>query len=302
MRFRLMMKHASADDGRRLSTVVISLEEGENLRLTVEQLRRTLPAASEIIVVDDGSTDGSAGFLEREGAPAHLVRGHGLGVAQARNRGAAEARGDVLLFVDAHMELPERWWEPLAGLLGRGVAAAAPAVRDVKQTQRKGFGLRITGPELTAEWLPVGESHPHPVPILPGCSLAIPREVFQRSGGFDSGMIRSQGIDNEFCLRLWLLGYECWVVPEVEVVHLFRDRHPYELRWETVLHNRLRLALVHFDQRRIARVVEALHAHCGFAGAVALAADSDVLTRRAAMTGRRQRDADWFFDRFGPDW
>jgi hypothetical protein len=115
-------------------------------------------------------------------------------------------------------------------------------------------------------------------------------------------MIRSQGIDNEFCLRLWLLGHECWIDPEVEVVHLFRDRHPYLLQWEAVIHNRLRLALTHLDRRRIAMVVEALSECSGFAAAVALAADSDVLNRRAEMARRRRVDLDWFFRRFPPAW
>ncbi len=285
-----------------LAAVVISLQEGANLRLTVEQLGRTLPPGSEIIVVDDGSTDGSAGFLEQSGSPARLIRAQGLGVAGARNRGAAEAHGDVLVFVDAHMRLPEGWWKPLVEAIEDGAAAAAPSVCDIQQTHRKGFGLRITGPELKSAWLPPGDSRPHAVPILPGCTLAIRRSVFEEAGGFDSGMIRSQGIDNEFCLRLWLLGHECRVVPQVEVVHLFRDRHPYELRWEMVLHNRLRLALVHLDRRRIACVVEALRGHGSFPRAVALAADSDALARRAAMAARRRRDADWFFRHFGPDW
>ncbi len=285
-----------------LSAVVISLEEGENLRLTIDELRRTLPPGSEIVVVDDGSTDGSAGFLEAAGAPARLIRAGGLGVAGARNRGAAETTGEVLLFVDAHMRLPGDWWRPLVALLEDPVAAAAPSVCDVRQTHRKGFGLRIAGPELTSEWLPAGDARPHAVPVLPGCSLAIRREIFEQAGGFDAGMMRSQGIDNEFCLRLWLLGYECWIAPAVEVVHLFRERHPYELRWATVLHNRLRLALMHFNQRRIARVVEALHAHSGFAGGIALAADTDVLERRRSRWAERRRDADWFFARFGPDW
>jgi GT2 family glycosyltransferase len=285
-----------------MSAVVVSLEEGEHLRLTVEQLRRTLPAGSEILVVDDGSTDGSADFLALAETPARLIRAGGLGVAGARNRGAAEATGEVLLFVDAHMQLPDGWWQPLVDLLASGAAAAAPSVCDVRQTHRKGFGLRLTGPELKSEWLGRGDGKPHPAPILPGCSLAIRRDVFHAAGGFDGGMIRSQGIDNEFCLRLWLLGHECWVAPEVEVVHLFRERHPYELRWETVLHNRLRLALVHLDRRRIASAVEALRSHPGFAGAVALLADSDVLARRTEMAARRRYYADWYFERFGPRW
>jgi GT2 family glycosyltransferase len=284
-----------------LSAIVIALQEGENLRLTVEQLLATLPSSSEIIVVDDGSTDGSADFLRVPGAPARLVPGNGGGVAASRNLGASHATGTVLLFIDAHMTLPGDWWKPLVDLLDGKASAASPGVRDVVQSHRKGFGLRITGPELTAEWLGRTDS-PCAVPVLPGCSLAIRRDVFQTVGGFDSGMIRSQGIDNEFCLRLWLLGHECWVAPEVEVVHLFRERMPYELRWEMVIHNRLRLALQHFDRPRIARAVEVLRAKAGFPGAMALIADSDVLVRRAELSGRRIQDANWFFSRFGPAW
>lgn len=294
---------ALESDAPSLSAVVIALQEGDNLRLTVAQLRETLPPASEIIVVDDGSTDGSIDFLEGICPPARLLRAGGLGVAGGRNRGASEAHGDILLFIDAHMTLPAGWWRPLVDLLRQpGIAAAAPSVCDVRQTHRKGFGLRITGPELTSEWLGQTAATPYPVPVLPGCSLAIRREIFQSLGGFDAGMMRSQGIDNEFCLRLWLLGYECWIDPRIEVVHLFRDRHPYEIRWETVLHNRLRLALIHLDRRRIARVIETLRGHSGFPGAVALAADTDVLTQRACLAAHRRHDADWFFGRFGPQW
>jgi glycosyltransferase involved in cell wall biosynthesis len=285
-----------------LSAIVIALQEGENLRLTVDQLLSTFPASSEIIVVDDGSTDGCADFLRVPGAPARLLAGKGSGVAGSRNLGASHSTGEVLLFVDAHMTLPRGWWNPLVDLLNGKASAAAPGVRDVTQTHRKGFGLRISGPELTSEWLARPGDSPCAVPVLPGCSLAIRREVFQSVGGFDAGMIRSQGIDHEFCLRLWLLGHECWIAPEIEVVHLFREQLPYEISWETVLHNRLRLAMQHLDGRRIARVVEALRAKGGFPGAMALLADTDVLARRAEWRARRVHDADWFFERFGPEW
>jgi hypothetical protein len=74
------------------------------------------------------------------------------------------------------------------------------------------------------------------------------------------------------------------------------------LGWETILHNRLRLALVHFDTRRIADVVDALRDHPAFPEALALTADSDVLVRRASMAATRKHDPDWFLDRFGTEW
>ena len=46
-----------------LSVVIVTLDEGENLRRTVESLWPTLPANHELIVVDDGTTDGSSDFL-----------------------------------------------------------------------------------------------------------------------------------------------------------------------------------------------------------------------------------------------
>jgi glycosyltransferase involved in cell wall biosynthesis len=46
-----------------ISAVVVALNEGEMLQRTVENLFATLPRTSEIIVVDDGSADGSTAFL-----------------------------------------------------------------------------------------------------------------------------------------------------------------------------------------------------------------------------------------------
>jgi len=51
--------------GKRISVVVISRNEGRHLKQTFENLEDTLPDDAEILVVDDGSTDGSADFLAR---------------------------------------------------------------------------------------------------------------------------------------------------------------------------------------------------------------------------------------------
>ncbi len=284
----------------KISAVVTSRNEGPQLRSTIDQLLDTLPAGSEIVVVDDGSTDGSADALGGSNGEVGLLRTENLGVARARNHGAAESAGEVLIFLDAHLELGPRWWEPLLEAVGRpGAGAAATAVSVMGQPNNKGFGLRLARTDLAVEWLGPQGGSPFRAPILPGCCLAMPRQVFEATGGFDAGLRRWGESDNELSLRLWLLGYELWVAPQVEVAHLFRRQRPYPMDWASVVHNKLRLAFVHFDAARIAAVVEALRSYPDFPAAVAMMAGSDVQARRGEMLARRVHDDAWYFEKFG---
>ena len=285
---------------RSVSVVIISRNEGRRLESTVRNVLRTVPAdRRELIVVDDGSTDDSFKFLRRL-REVHVVRSKGIGVAKARNFGASHANGDVIVFCDAHMKLPPRWHRALIEPLeSREVGAVAPGIYSVTQPTRRGFGLFLAGPELRARWKPFPGPAPARVPILPGCLLAMRRDVFDATGGFDSGMRQLGGNDNELSLRLWLLGYELLVVPTIEAGHLFRTRIPFDATWAAVVHNRLRTAFVHFREERIERVVDALRAYQAFSSGLAMTAAGDVFARRALLHARRLRSDDWFFEAFG---
>src|ERR1041384_2520188 len=96
-----------------VSAVIVTLNEGTNLRSTVESYRRTLPEGSEIVVVDDGSDDGAPRVLrDCNGSVRPPWTGH-RGVALARNLGARSAPGDAIVFSDAHVDLPDNWAPPL---------------------------------------------------------------------------------------------------------------------------------------------------------------------------------------------
>jgi hypothetical protein len=65
-----------------------------------------------------------------------------------------------------------------------------------------------------------------------------------------------------------------------------------------LLHNRLRMAMVHFHPQRVERVVHALQAYEAFPAAVAMTLDTDVQERRTLMAQTRSFNDDWFFERF----
>jgi GT2 family glycosyltransferase len=288
---------------KRLSLVVIARDEGAELRRTLENLRDTLPAGAETIVVDDGSSDGCARFLRGARNGIRLLRTDGLGVARARNFGARHARGDWLVFADAHIRVDRDWWRPLAALVENPrVAAAAPGVEGMRPGQFPGFGLTFRGPDLAIRWNNRLKPRPFPALILPGCCLAARRDAFEAAGGWDDGLYGIGGNDNEFCLRLWLLGYRLLIAPGVVIRHRFRKRSRVPVDGVRLLHNLLRLAAVHLKPERVGRVFAAHQQDPDLGPAVALLAAGNAAERRRELLARRVRNDDWCFERFGLEW
>ncbi len=286
----------------RISVILPATNESVLLRRTVEQFEATLPAGSEILVIDNGSTDGCADFLvEAPREAVELIRtSEPLGVAAARNRGLARARGEIVVFADAHIDLPEAWWQPIADTLNRPeVGVVGPGIGAMgNPDHRAGCGQRIAEPTLRLEWLPRQGDEPYPVPALGGGFMAMRHDTLKRAGAFDEGMPQWGSEDVELCLRYWLLGYEAWVVPEVTVLHYFRKQRPYAAEFLLLTHNLLRVALLHFNAARMGRVLTALRNHARFGPALAMALESDVWEKRAGFAARRVRDDDWLFERF----
>jgi glycosyltransferase involved in cell wall biosynthesis len=288
----------------RISVILPAANESVMLKRTVEQFAATLPPNSEVIVVDNGSTDGSADFLA-DGCGCyenvHLIRTTELlGVAGARNRGLAQAQGEIVVFADAHLDLPERWWQPIVCTLNQPhVGVVGPGIGVMGKPELPvACGQRIAESKLRVQWLSRKGVEPYPVPTLGGGFMAMRHDTLKCAGTFDAGMPQWGSEDLELCVRYWLLGYEVWVVPAVTVLHYFRRSNPYKVGWGAVTHNLLRVALLHFNQTRIARVIAALKNDANFASALAYAVESDVWQKRAEFAARRVRDDDWYFEKF----
>lgn len=290
------------DHPLRISVILPASNESVLLERTVRQFAATLPPDCEVIVVDNGSTDGSADFLLAEPIEnVHLIQTPDmLGVAGARNRGLEAARGEIVVFSDAHIDVPERWWQPLVATLRRpevGVVGPGIGIMGLPKAPAA-CGQRIADSKLRLQWLPWKGPTAYPVPTLGGGMMAMRHETLRTAGTFDAGMPQWGSEDLELCVRYWLLGYEVWVAPAVSVLHYFRKSNPYKVEGGVVTHNLLRVALLHFGPARLARVFETMKSNTKFSQAFVHAVDSDVWQKRAEFAARRVYDDDWLFKRF----
>lgn len=200
----------------RISVIVPAYNCADALRRCLTALAAQSSAADEILVVDDASTDGTAEVATRVGVRVVSMPGNG-GPAAARNRGAAVARGDVLLFVDADVVVPPgtigRVRETfardpeLAALFGSYDASpAAPGLISRYRNLLHHFVHQEGNPNASTFWAGLG---------------AIRRPVFIEVGGFDADRYPRPAIEDiELGYRLKRAGYRLRLDRRLQATHL----------------------------------------------------------------------------------
>jgi glycosyltransferase involved in cell wall biosynthesis len=295
---------ASAGDGAHavaglFSIVIPTLNEGPLLPMTTNSiLTSTRYPDFEIIVVDDGSTDGSADLYERyPNERIRLVRTSGCGVARARNLGADHARGEYLVFLDAHCRVSPNWLDEFAALLDDpAVALAGPAFTKLETPHPRGCGMYWADWSLDQHWYePEDGLSAYEVPLTTGACQAFRRDTFFALGRYDDGCTRWGSEDVEICLRAWLLGGRVAVNPAIEIAHHFRESRNYEVDDVDITFNFLRMVNLHLSAPRVEKVVRTMNGNPFVPIAQRRLEASDVYDRRAALDAVRRYDDDWFF-------
>ena len=263
----------------------------------IRSLIAAVPRETEVILVGDGSPDWVVSRRRRlRAVSVGSTRGH----AQARNLGASEAQGEVLVFADPQAIPHARWLTPLLkALSSTEVAAAAPTLIDGRAGKVRGQGLEFADADLRMRWVRHHVGGPFPLPLLCGALIAVRRDAFVRVGGFDAGFVSSGGEDIELSMRLWRRGYECVGVPAAGVTHRWSPSPLGNRNRAAVLTNLVRLANLHLSGEHLAEFIDRVAGRKSFPRAYAHVLAGDALRRRRELEPLCPYDDRWFFERFG---
>ncbi|XP_032879963.1 uncharacterized protein LOC116975242 isoform X2 [Amblyraja radiata] len=226
----------------------------------------------EVILVDDFSTreylkENLDKYMSRfpKVHVIHLQERHGL--IRARLVGTAKATGDVLTFLDSHVECNVGWLEPLLERIHlKRTKVACPVIEVISDEDMSYIGVNgflrgvFTWP-MNFGWksIPDGiikkynltEMDPIKCPIMAGGLFSIDKKYFHELGMYDRGLEVWGGENMELSFKVWMCGGEIEIIPCSRVGHIFRDGNPYTFpkdRIKTVERNLARVAEVWLDE------------------------------------------------------
>lgn len=214
-------------DPQPLATVVVPVfNQAAFTRICLMALEREQGAA-QVVVVDNGSTDGTAELLAGwvAGAPGRSVvrQPDNLGFASACNRGAAAGTAPVLIFLNNDTLVLDGWLsglmrplvDPLVSITGSRLLYPDGRI------QHAGLAFDASGPRHVFLGLPGDIAlvlEARECQAVTGASLAIRRSAFERAGGFDEGF-RNSFEDVDLCLKVRESGGRIVYVPDSVAYH-----------------------------------------------------------------------------------
>jgi glycosyltransferase involved in cell wall biosynthesis len=189
------------------SIIITTKNRKDELRIAVASaLRQT--GDVEIIVIDDGSTDGTAEMVRQEFSLVRLERSEvSRGLVEQRNRGAMLASGDIIFSIDddAEFSAPSIIEDTLALFCEPQIGAVA--ISSIEP--HKGGLVRQAAPDEEAIWI---------TDSFIGTAYAVRRDLFLKLGGYRT-YFTLQGEERDFCIRLMNDGYAIRLAAVPPIIH-----------------------------------------------------------------------------------
>jgi GT2 family glycosyltransferase len=228
-----------------VSVVIVAWRSRDDVLRCLASLGDHAELPYEVIVVDDGSCDGTPDTVREEFPSARvLVKERNEGLPAGRNAGLSLARGRFVLMLDADTEVLPGALPTLAGFLDErpDVGLVGPKlVFPNGELQlscrrfppffspfvRRGPLARLNSDppshrrHLMKDWDHASE---RPVVWMAGAAQMWRADLPHVIGLFDERVSSYGGEDLDWCLRVWAAGLEVWYVPQAEIVHVWQKR------------------------------------------------------------------------------
>jgi len=226
--------------GVRISVVVATFNRRNSLMLLLESLSKQTISGFEVIVVSDGSTDGTVQMLHKlqdQFGNLRIIDEVNRGPGAARNAGARAALGDYLAFTDDDCVASKDWLEQfLAAFEDTG----AVAVQGRTTTDRLARSPLTHQMEILTPMLKV----------LPTCNVAYLKRAFEGVGGFDESFKSAHNEDADLVWRIEEVG-KIVFAPKVHIIHPPRSDSFYKrARWVRGLESEFLLYYKNRDKYR----------------------------------------------------
>jgi GT2 family glycosyltransferase len=193
------------------SLIIITLNRAALLERTLQGLARQARQIDEIIVIDNGPTRDTEAVVSS--FTARYVPEPRRGYGFARNRGLAEAQGDVIYFLDDDCVPEPDWSDVLWNVLSAGDADLASGSRSPGQP---GLAARLEYLSTDGPVLSPGIAA-GPARHLSTSNLILRREVVEKVGCFDTTLTMCE--DRDFTTRARKLGFRLRYEPTARVTH-----------------------------------------------------------------------------------
>lgn len=213
-----------------VSIIIVNWNGKENLRGCFQSLAKISYSPYEIILVDNGSNDGSVEMVKKLTKLNKRIKLIGnkenLGFAKANNQGFKKAKGKYILLLNSDTKVAPDFLTKLIGVMEKDekISVVQPKIifMDSKRLQAGGAFLTNTGFLYHYGYGkdPNNGKYNHRMEIFSanGSCMLVKREVIEKVGLFDPDFF-CYFEETDFCWRVWLAGYKIVYVPDSVIYH-----------------------------------------------------------------------------------
>lgn len=242
-----------------LSLIIIFWNEKHYVDSCLGSLMNHLPDDVEIVAVDNGSSDGTAEYIEQSYPAVRVIRADtNLGFSGGNNLGVHHSQGEYLAFLNPDTHTESDWLTPLIEMLASDstIGMVNPKIllsAEPTRINTCGLNMHYTGLPGLRGWLQPAHDFAENADLhaMVGTAFMMRRDLYEECGGLDSDFFPIYMEDLDLSWRVLLAGYRCVYVSSAIVYHnytanftaakyYYLEKNRYRMllktyRWRTLL-------------------------------------------------------------------